>query len=92
MNDGVQLCSEADIPNRAAELMWNHDCGFSFLMRDEASRILTGIITDRDIVMAAYTKGKTLSSLPVSAAMARGVKVCHPGDDISTTEALILMR
>jgi hypothetical protein len=64
--------------------MWKHNCGFLSVVRDEASRMLTGVITNRDIAMAAYTQGQTLSAMPVSLAMARGLMVCHPNDDIST--------
>jgi predicted transcriptional regulator len=50
------------------------------------------VIIDRDIAMAAYTQGKTLSAIPVSVAMARGVRVCHPDDDIGTAEAIMRLK
>ena len=89
MSHDVKACLASDTLNQATELMWNHNCGFLPVVRDEASRILTGVITDHDIAMTAYTQGKTLWAIPVSVATARGVKVCHPSDDISTAEALM---
>jgi CBS domain-containing protein len=45
-----------------------------------------------DIVMAAYTQDKMLSAIPVSLAMAPGMKVCHPSDDIRIAEALARLK
>jgi CBS domain-containing protein len=92
MSRHVKVCLATDTLNRAAELMWDYDCGFLPVVRDHASRVLTGANTDRDIAMAAYTRGEALSAIPVSVAMARGVKVCHPGDDISTAAALMRLK
>lgn len=92
MSHDVKVCLADDTLNRAAELMWNHNCGFLPVVRDEASRVLTGVITDRDIAMAAYTQGKMLSAVPVSVAMARAARVCHPSDDISTAEGLMRLK
>jgi CBS domain-containing protein len=92
MSRDVKICFEHDTLNHAAELMWNHDCGFLPVVRDQTSRVMTGVITDRDIAMAAYTQGKTLSEIPVSVAMARGVKVCHPSDEVGTAQALMRLK
>jgi CBS domain-containing protein len=92
MSHDVKVCLPGDTLNRVAELMWDHNCGFLPVVRDRASLALSGVITDRDIAMAAYTQGNTLSAIPVSVAMARGVKVCYPSDDISTVEALMRLK
>ena len=92
MSHDVIVCLPGDAINRAAELMWNHNCGFLPVVRDQTSRVLAGVITDRDVAMAAYTQGKTLSAIPVSLAMARAVTVCYPNDDIGTAEALMRLK
>ena len=92
MSHDVKVCFEGDSLNHAAELMWNHNCGFLPVVLDDAKRVLTGVITDRDIAMAAFTQGKTLCAIPVSLAMARGVQICHPADNISTAEALMRLK
>jgi len=92
MTRDIKVCLATDTLNHAAELMWNHNCGFLPVVRDEATRALIGVITDRDIAMAAYTQGKTLWAIPVSVAMARGVKVCHPTDVVGTAEALMRLK
>lgn len=47
-----------DMLSRAAQIMWERDCGCVPVV--DASRHLMGILTDRDICMAAYTKRKPL--------------------------------
>ncbi len=76
----VKSCSADDSTNRAAQLMWENDCGFVVVLTEE--RLVAGVITDRDICMAAYTTGRPLSSIPVSEVMSRDVKCCGPDDDI----------
>ncbi len=76
----VKSCWNADSTNRAAQLMWENDCGFVVVLTEE--RLVAGVITDRDVCMAAYTTGRPLSSIPVSEVMSRDVKCCGPDDDI----------
>ena len=47
------------------------------------------MITDRDLCMAAYTTGRTLSDLHVHDAMSRELHKCRPGDSIEDAEALM---
>ena len=70
-----------------ARLMWEFDCGIVPIVGDEG--LLSGVITDRDICMAAYTKGKPLSAIPVTSAMAKQVFACHTTDTIQTAEHLM---
>ena len=48
-----------------------------------------GVVTDRDIAMAAYSQGKQLWAIPVTEAMAHKVIACHADDGISQAEALM---
>lgn len=70
-----------------AKLMWEFDCGAVPLVGDDGR--LTGIVTDRDICMAAYTQGKPLSSIAAETAMARSVIACHTSDSVETVEHLM---
>ena len=58
MTKDVKACSQHDSLNRAAQLMWENDCG-SVPVVDSDSKVV-GMLTDRDICMAAYTKGIAL--------------------------------
>ena len=80
MTDDVQVCSPEDPLYRPAQLMWEGDCG-SVPVVDGAGRVC-GIITDRDICMAAYTKGLPLNSIRVVDVMSRHVHSCAPDDTL----------
>lgn len=70
-----------------ARLMWEFDCGVVPIIGDDGR--ITGIITDRDICMAAYTQGKPLSAISVRSAMAKEVYASHTDDSIETAEHLM---
>lgn len=73
------LCHPEDTMAGAARLMWEADCGCVPVVDD--GRVV-GIITDRDITMAAYTRNRPLEGMPVRQAMATDVRVCHADDDL----------
>ncbi len=81
MTSDVKHCGVHDSLNRAAQIMWENDCGCVPVV-DDQSRVV-GILTDRDICMAAYTQGVTLSGTSVASAMAREVHTCEPGETIA---------
>ncbi len=81
MTSDVKHCGIHDSLNRAAQIMWENDCGCVPVI-DEQTRVI-GILTDRDICMAAYTQGVTLSGTSVASAMAREVQTCEPGETIA---------
>jgi CBS domain-containing protein len=89
MTCDVKVCTEADTLNRAAQLMWEFDCGCIPVIRANGDGRVVGVITDRDIAMAAYTQGKQLWAVPVTSAMAHNVIACHTSDGISQAEALM---
>ena len=81
MTRPVQTCRRSDPLNAAAQIMWERDCGCLPVV--EQARVV-GMITDRDICMAAYTQGRPLSDIPVGSVMARDVRSCRPSDSITT--------
>ncbi|MGH8011308.1 MAG: CBS domain-containing protein [Candidatus Binataceae bacterium] len=76
----VKTCGLYDSLNKAAQFMWEHACGCLPIVDGQNRPV--GFITDRDICMAAYIHGHTLSALRVEDAMARQVVSCHPDDEI----------
>jgi CBS domain-containing protein len=71
-----------------AHRMWQADCGL-IPVTDEAGHVL-GVITDRDICIAAATRDQAPSYLR-AASLTRGhVVCCRPGDSVGA--ALRLMR
>jgi len=89
MTTDVKVCFEHETLNRAAQLMWECDCGFIPVIAGNGDASLLGVLTDRDIAMAAYTQGKTLWEIPVSTAMSRDVISCRASEGIEQAEALM---
>ena len=81
---GVTSCTSFDSLERAAQLMWDHDIGCLPVIDDQGH--VVGIITDRDICMAAYTQGAPLWAIPVTTAMAKHVFSCTDSDDVDVVE------
>lgn len=90
MSKPAVTCQPNQNLNEVAALMWENDCG-AIPVIDDQKRVV-GIITDRDVCMAAYTQGKPLSEIHVSTAMARQVFTCHPDDPIEAAEHLMQDR
>jgi CBS domain-containing protein len=84
MKRQVFSCRSGDSADQAAREMWDHDVGCVPVI-DEHGRI-AGMVTDRDLCMAAYTRGLPLSAIPVSTVMARTVFTCGPDDDVAAVE------
>lgn len=87
MSQPAVACNESDSLSRAAQLMWENDCGAIPVVGDDGR--VTGIVTDRDVCMASYTQGRALDSIPVSGAMSRQVSTCHGEDSLETAERLM---
>jgi CBS domain-containing protein len=64
----------------AAWAMWNHDCGIVPVV--DSTGKLMGVVSDRDVTMAAVTKNRTPSEIHVREIMTGQVQICHPNDDI----------
>jgi CBS domain-containing protein len=88
MTRRVFTCRPDENLATAARLMWDNDVGCVPVV-DGQGRI-TGMITDRDICMAAYTRGVTLPQIDVGSAMSQPVFTCEP--DHSVVEAETIMR
>jgi CBS domain-containing protein len=87
MTTAVKSCGTNDNLQRAAQVMWENDFG-AVPVVDGDSRVV-GMITDRDICMAAYTRGQPLWQIPVSSAMAKQVHGVRESDSIEAVEAVM---
>jgi CBS domain-containing protein len=88
MTRDPRSCRADDSLERAAQILWEQDCGCVPVL-DDSSRVI-GMITDRDICMAAYTRGVALRAIAVGSAMARDLAACRPSDSVES--ALRTMR
>jgi len=83
----VRACMVHESVNAAARIMWEHDCGCAPVV-DGHGR-LAGIVTDRDICMAAYTQGVPLESIPIERVMSPKVISCARGDSLEAAHQLM---
>lgn len=86
MTKDVATCCPDDTLNEAARLMWERDCGFVPVAEPSPNRRLVGIVTDRDLCMAAYTRGRSLGEIRIGDVMSTGVRSCKPSDDLAAAE------
>jgi CBS domain-containing protein len=80
MTEKVNYCLPETTLAEAAAMMWDHDCGALPVVIDDAKVI--GMITDRDIAIAAGTKARPAFDIPVKEAMSQALYACSPNDDI----------
>lgn len=90
MTRTVRACGIEDSLETAARIMWDADCGFVPVL-DEDGRVV-GVVTDRDICMAALHERRPLSAIPVSHSMAKEVFSCSPHDPIAEAERLMKLK
>lgn len=87
MQRDVATCHPWDTLNRAAQLMWETDCG-AVPVVDEQGK-LTGMLTDRDVCMAAYTRGLPLAELSAQSAMSEHPFSCSPEEPLTALLSLM---
>jgi len=87
MTRDVQTCSAAEPLNVAAGVMRELDCGVVPVLG--ADRLVAGVVTDRDICMAALSFGRTLREISVGEAMTEDVLTCRVEDTIEAAERIM---
>jgi CBS domain-containing protein len=88
MTKAPKTCRPDSSLSDAARLMWENDCGCLPVTEGESER-LVGMITDRDICMAAYFAERALDELRVADAMTKDFCACNPEDDLSEARAIM---
>ncbi len=88
MTSEVKSCRPETNLAEAAAMMLDYDCGALPVVNNENK--VVGMITDRDIAIAAATKARLASEIPVSEVISRKVCFATPDEDIHT--ALKTMR
>jgi CBS domain-containing protein len=87
MSHPVITCPTDSTLDAPARLMWEFDCGIVPVVGDDGR--LAGVVTDRDVCMAAYTQGQPLARIPVTKAMSKQVLACHEDEAIEAVEQLM---
>jgi CBS domain-containing protein len=87
MTTRVQTVRPDETLERAAQLMWEHDCGSLPVVNRDGH--VVAMLTDRDICMCAYTKGVRLSEIQVATAMSHRIYRVRPEDSVEEIERLM---
>lgn len=90
MSRQAWTCREGDSLDVAAGLMWDHDVGAVPVLGADGK--LAGIITDRDITMAAHICGLPLAAMPVGEHMSRQVFTATPALSVEAAEELMAAK
>ena len=62
MSSGVATCRDSDSLNRVPQLMWERRCGSLPVLGDDEQ--VVGLLTNRDVCMAAYTRAGGWTTSP----------------------------
>jgi CBS domain-containing protein len=89
MSRHVHYCRPDHTLDYAASSMWDHDCGCLPVCVDDGEPRVIGMLTDRDICMAAYTRGVPLGGASVASAMSSEVNSCSPHATLAYVEELM---
>lgn len=76
----VKSCSADTDLATAAKIMWDGDCGVVPVVNDQ--RNVIGMITDRDICIAAATRSASPADIRVRDVMSGEVHACALGDEV----------
>ena len=80
MTKDVSFCSPGTNAAAATEIMWTRNCGALPIVED--SRVVVGMVTDRDLLIALGTRNRNASDLQVGEVMSKDLSLCAPNDDV----------
>jgi CBS domain-containing protein len=80
MTPNAKACTPTDTLAAAARFMWDNDCGILPVVKDGGK--VVGLITDRDICMAAAINNRNLSNIAVEDVISGKVYSASPDDDV----------
>ena len=82
MSDPVRVCGVGDSCEVAARHMWDGDCGCVVVTNGDGT--VAGVVTDRDVCVAAWTTGRTLAAIPVREVMTSPARTVMASDAFAT--------
>ncbi|MFM1872098.1 MAG: hypothetical protein RL398_1520 [Planctomycetota bacterium] len=88
MSRNVRVVRTTDRAETAARALWEQDCGLVPVL--DAGVRLVGVVTDRDLCMAAFLQGRPLAEIEVASAMSRRITTIRPGAGLA--DALAAMQ
>ena len=86
----VVTCAPHDSLRTAAARFRAEGCGTLPVVGPRG--LVVGVVTDRDVCLAAGERDVPLSALTVADAMSRSLHACRPGDDVLGAERIMRER
>ena len=80
MTENPRACAPTSSLAEVAGLMWESDCGIVPVVAEGGA--VVGLITDRDICMAAALTGRNLDNIAVAEVTSGNVIACNADDDL----------
>ena len=90
MSTDVKTSREDTDLSTVTRLMWDGDCGIIPIVNDD--RQVVGVVTDRDICIAAATRSTNPAGLSARDVMSRSVTTCSETDDVRVALAALKDR
>jgi CBS domain-containing protein len=81
MTSNVRSCNADTDLATAATIMWNDDCGIVPVVKNDNGEVV-GVITDRDICIAAATRHMPPQNIRVADVITGQLYACSPQDDV----------
>jgi CBS domain-containing protein len=82
MTKNPVCCLPTDLASQAAELMKSEHVGSIPVIENRETKILVGIVTDRDLALKIIAEGRDAKSTKVETVMSRKMITCHTEDDL----------
>lgn len=90
MTERPECCGVNDTANDAVRVMWERDCGVVPVV--DSMGHVSGVVTDRDLCMAAYFQGVPLSQIRLADVMTPQPVTCTADLDLASAERLMSER
>lgn len=91
MTTNPACCTPEQAARDVAKLMDAHHCGLIPVINDEESKLVVGVVTDRDLALRGMGRNRPAET-PVSELMSRDVSCCMLDDDIEEVERIMAER
>lgn len=87
MTRAPRCCHKDASASEAARIFWEHDCGCAPLVNGEGR--LVGMITDRDICMAALFTNRPLTEIPLGDVVQFEAHSCKANQEVKEAEDIM---
>jgi CBS domain-containing protein len=87
MTTHLYTCKSRETLDRAAKIMWEHDCS-EVPVLDEGG-FLVAMVSDRDVCITAYTQKRPLTQIPVTCAAQGPLRVVRTEDSLDFVHELM---